>query len=332
MIKKSIIGWAIVFVVIAAAILYFGRRTAEKQEKTAITPAKTTDSLWVAPDFNQIPISEEGDLIRYGRLLISNTAEFFGPGGKIGHDANGMNCQNCHLEAGTKPWGNNYGAVFATYPKFRERRGAVENIPQRINDCFQRSLNGKGLDTNSREMHAILAYFQWLGKGLPKGKKPPGSGIRILAFLDRAADPQKGKLVYADKCQRCHGVEGQGILRPDIREYVYPPLWGPYSFNSGAGLFRISRMAGYIKDNMPFDAKKPEDKLSIEACWDVAAFVISQPRTEKKFQKDWPDISLKPVDHPYGPYLDSFKELQHKYGPFGPVQKEKDRITKKKNT
>ncbi|HEY4877033.1 MAG TPA: cytochrome C, partial [Puia sp.] len=97
------------------------------------------DSVWIAPDTSIIPHSAEGDLIRYGRLLISNTSDFFGPNGKIAHNANGMNCQNCHLDAGTKPWGNNYGGVASTYPKFRERRGSIENVFQRVDDCFRRS-------------------------------------------------------------------------------------------------------------------------------------------------------------------------------------------------
>jgi thiosulfate dehydrogenase len=36
--------------------------------------------------------------------------------------------------------------------------------------------------------------------------------------------------------------------------------------------------------------------------------------------KDWPNISKKPIDHPFGPYTDSFSEQQHKFGPFGPVK------------
>jgi thiosulfate dehydrogenase len=32
--------------------------------------------------------------------------------------------------------------------------------------------------------------------------------------------------------------------------------------------------------------------------------------------KDWPDISKKPIDHPFGPYADGFSEKQHKLGPF----------------
>ena len=290
------------------------------------------DSIWIAPDTNSIPATSEGALIKYGRSLIANTAFYFGPKGTIAHNSNGMNCQNCHLDAGTKLWGNNFSAVFSTYPKFRERRGAVENIFQRINDCFERSLNGKSLDSNSREMQAILAYMKWVGKNIAKGKKPAGSGVQQLSFLTRAADKEKGKIVYEKNCITCHLANGKGILKPDSATYVYPPLWGNNSYNTGAGLYRLSRFAGYVKDNMPFGATHKNNKLSNEEAWDVSAFVNSQPRPQINFNKDWPNISLKPIDHPFGPYTDSFSEAQHKYGPFDPIKKIKDLNAAKKNS
>jgi thiosulfate dehydrogenase len=288
------------------------------------------DSVWIAPDTTQIPHSPEGDLIRYGRLLISNTSDFFGPNGKIAHNANGMNCQNCHLDAGTKPWGNNYGGVTSTYPKFRERRGSVENVFQRVDDCFRRSLNGEGLDSNSHEMQAIVAYLKWVGQNVIKGKKPIGSGIKQISFLDRAADTSKGKIVYEQKCTKCHGANGAGILKPDSLTYLYPPLWGKNSYNTGAGLYRLSRFAGYVKDNMPFGSNYKNTQITDEEAWDVAAYVNAKPRPEKFFKQDWPNIALKPIDHAFGPYTDSFSEQQHKFGPFAPIQKAKEKLAKKK--
>jgi thiosulfate dehydrogenase len=101
---------------------------------------------WTGAGPNQIPADKNGREIRYGRDLVANTAYYFGPEGIIAHSSNGMNCQNCHLDAGTKPWGNNYGAVASTYPKFRERSGSIETIEKRVNDCFERSLNGSAID------------------------------------------------------------------------------------------------------------------------------------------------------------------------------------------
>lgn len=209
----------------------------------------------------------------------------------------------------------------------------MESIEKRVNDCFERSLNGTALDTSSREMKSIVAYIKWLGKYVPKKEKPVGSGITELPFPDRAASPVKGKIVYVKKCQTCHGANGEGVKDTNNFSYVYPPLWGKNSYNVGAGLYRISRFAGYIKDNMPFSATTDHfrPQLSDEEAWDVAAFVNSQQRPQKDLGSDWPDIAGKPFDHPFGPYADSFSEQQHKYGPFAPIIKEKQQSVKKKS-
>lgn len=277
---------------------------------------------WVAPSLflDTKPEGEERQQLIYGEDLITSTARYFGPHGTVSQITNGMNCQNCHLQAGQKPWGNNYGAVFSTYPKFRDRSGTTETIPKRVNDCFERSLNGQAIDTAGKEMKAIVAYIKWLGKDVNKGEKPTGSGIAELSFMSRAADPVKGAVVYTAKCQSCHGTHGEGVLDGDNTAFVYPPLWGRHSYNVGAGLYRLSRFAGYVKDNMPFgQATHKAPVLTDEEAWDVAAFVNSQGRPQKDLASDWPDISKKPFDHPFGPYADGFSETQHKYGPFQPI-------------
>jgi len=185
---------------------------------------------------------------------------------------------------------------------------------------MERSLNGRAVDSNSKEMKAIIAYMHWLGEGIPKKHKPKGSGIMDIPLLDRAADPPKGKAVYITKCQRCHGDDGQGQKKIDTIGFEYPPLWGEKSYNTAAGLYRISRFAGYVKNNMPFgEVEYHNPQLTNEEAWDVAAFVNSQPRPSKIFKEDWPDISKKPFDHPFGPFADGFNEEQHKYGPFKPI-------------
>ena len=287
-----------------------------------------TDTVWVGRDDDQI--KQEDSLIKYGHALISNTSYYLGPKGKVASITNGMNCQNCHLDGGRIPFSNNYGAVASTYPKFRDRSGGIENIQKRINDCIERSLNGKALDTNSIEMKAILAYMHWLGDEVPKGVKPKGSGIMDLPYLDRAADSSKGRLVFTKTCIVCHGANGAGVKNPDGYGYTYPPIWGENSYNTGAGLFRISRFAGYVKNSMPFgQVDYKHTLLSDEEAWDVAAFVNSMPRPGMDLSKDWPNISKKPVDHPFGPYTDGFSEKQHKYGPFEPIkEKAKSMATK----
>jgi thiosulfate dehydrogenase len=283
-------------------------------------PITTSADDWQAPDLNSLPGDGQGKLIRYGHELISNTSLFFGPKGTIAAITNGMDCQNCHRDAGAKPYAGCFSAVASTYPQYRNRSGRVESIEFRINDCMMRSLDGKPIDTTSKEMQAMVAYLKWIGKDVPKNKKPPGAGLEDLPFLDRAADPEKGKQVFISQCTSCHGQGGEGLLNHDSSFYLFPPLWGPNSFNISAGLYRISRMASFIKNNMPYGtATHDSPKLTDEEAWDVAAFIISQPRPEKFFAEDWPKIETKAIDYPYGPYTDNFSEKQHKYGPFVPI-------------
>jgi thiosulfate dehydrogenase len=284
---------------------------------------KNGNQSWTAPDINQLPPGEEGDLIRYGRELIVHTATYLGPRGSVRPISNGMNCQNCHLEAGTKFFGNNYSAVASTYPKYRSRSGTLESIEKRVNDCIERSLNGSALDINSREMQAMVSYIKWLGSGVDRGVSPQGTGLPELLYLNRPANKEKGRLVYEQKCVTCHGQNGEGMMQPDNSGWLNPPLWGAKSYNIGAGLYRLSRFAGYVKANMPFGATYNQPQLTDEEAWDVAAFVNSMPRPFKDLSQDWPDVSEKPVDHPFGPYADEFDEVQHKYGPFKPIEERK---------
>lgn len=299
---------------------YFDTTPGLPAEVTVTQPASNPAALWQAPDSTLIPDTPEGEMIRYGRELISHTAKYLGPKGKIRTLSNGMNCQNCHLRGGTLPFGNNYAAVASSYPKFRSRSGSIESPEKRVNDCIERSLNGTPLDEKSKEMRAILAYFRWLGKDVKPGDAPPGVGIMPLPFLDRAADPVKGREIYIKQCLSCHGKEGEGFRYPDSLEWKYPPLAGPQSFNTGAGLYRVSRMAGFVKNNMPYGTTYDNPLLSNEEAWDVAAYIESLPRPVRQFPGDWPDLTTKPFDHPFGPYADTFSEQQHKYGPFGAIQ------------
>ena len=297
-------------------------RTQQKQltRRHQLWPAFDKQKVWEAPDPYLAETDGEAKLIAYGRDLIAHTQDYFGPNGIVRPASiNGLNCQSCHLDAGSKPFGNNYFSVQSTYPQQRARSGALETIPKRVNDCFLRSLNGQALDTSGREMRAILAYMRWLGTAIPKGEKPKGAGLVEVPFLARAADPAKGQNIYAGKCASCHGPAGQGLPMPDGTRY-YPPRWGDHSYNEGAGLFRLSRFAGYVKANMPLGANYQNPQLTDEEAWDVAAFVNAQPRPKHPFlDTDWPKIEKKPYDHPFGPFADTFPETQHKFGPYGPI-------------
>lgn len=292
------------------------RHLTSSDKSSAPTAVAATTAMWSPPAITTIPTGEKGNAILYGRSLISETARYLGPKGSVQPMTNGMNCQNCHLQAGTKPFGNNYSSTATSYPKFRARSNSTETLNKRISDCFERSLNGVAPDTNSKEMLAIKAYIEWLGSEVPPHTTPDGNGIRRPDYLARAADPTKGALVYQQQCQTCHGGNGEGIKAADDITYTYPPLWGPHSYNDGAGLYRLSNFAGYVKYNMPFGVDYNNPLLTDAQAWDVAAFINSQPRPHKDQSGDWHNIGQKPIDFPFGPYADGLSEQQHKYGPF----------------
>lgn len=306
--------------IVVALVVLENRHKIERRESTRQYFARSpeAETLWTAPDSNLIPSYDSGLLISYGKRLIIHTAVYFGPKGIISHTTNGMNCEHCHINAGTKAWGGNFGSTAALYPKFSDRKNAYETLNQRIRDCFERSLNGTAPDSNQRETKAMSAYILWLGKDVPKGKKAHGSGLEILPPPEKAADPEKGRVIYMQKCAACHKANGEGQTKNDS-EYLYPPLWGGKSYNISAGIYRLSKFAGFIKGNMPFGTDYTREMLTSEQAWNLAAYVNSQPRPVKKFKDDWPDITRKPFDVPFGPYNDSFSERRHKYGPSKPV-------------
>lgn len=313
----------IIGVLFSIAIGYFLVFNFNNKLVAKLKSTELHDSAWVAPSLflDVTTQGEERKLVIYGQELIAHTAKYFGPNGLLTKTTNGMNCQNCHLSAGTKPWGNNFGAVYSTYPKYRARSGTKESIYKRIFDCMERSLNGKGIDSSSREFKAIYAYIKWLGAKAPDSNVMKSIGIEKLPYLNRAANPITGKKIYTSQCRNCHGDNGEGVLDAIKMEYVYPPLWGPNSYNDGAGLYRLSNFAGFVKNNMPYlKASHQSPLLTNEAAWDVAAFVNSQSRPHKNQMNDWPVLKEKPIDYPFEPFFDKFPASQHKFGPYLPIQ------------
>jgi len=322
---------AVFIVCILFALFLLPRKNKTKNAaKTSFTGKATT---WNAPDTGSLPHDAAGNLIRYGRELIVHTAQYLGPKGSVAQITNGMNCDNCHINGGTTFFANNFSITAASYPKFRKRSNSLVNLVMRINGCFKRSLNGQVPGDSSSEMKAMVAYIYWLGKD--RKEKPvnvPGTETEKLSYLSRAADTLKGKDIFMAQCSVCHGQNGEGKFLADGREYLYPPLWGRYSYNNGAGLYQLSKFAGFVKNNMPFGTTYKKPFLSADQAWDVAAYVNSRPRPAyKDLQKDWPGISAKPADYPFGPYADTFSESQHKFGPYEPIVSANKKNSKKPN-
>jgi len=127
-------------------------------------------------------------------------------------------------------------------------------------------MNGRGLPSDSKEMNAIITYYQWISKGLPVYADIPWLGLKLIRSTHQPS-PTKGKEVYGQKCMACHGGNGEGTQ-------IAPPLWGKDSFNDGAGMAELAKLAAFVREVMP----QGNPDLTDEAALDLAAFVTGQPR------------------------------------------------------
>lgn len=243
----------------------------------------------VAPGDDTIPPGEDGELVRLGRDLATHTFERLPE--QVGSD---LHCTSCHLEAGTKAKAGPWVGVTSSYPRYRDREGRVITIEDRINACFERSLNGKALAVDSREMRAFVAYMSWLSRDVPKGAEVEGRGFPKVV-PPPGFDPASGKHEYDARCASCHGADGAGRRNPD-GSYFAPPLWGPRSFNIGAGMARLDTAAAFVRHNMPLGQG---ESLTYWETYDIASYFIEQPRPDfEPKSRDWPH-GKKPPDARY---------------------------------
>ena len=227
-----------------------------------------------------LPPGPDSDLIRYGEQLVSETARHIGKNATDPakrYAGNDLACSHCHINSGLKPFGIPLVSTFATFPMMVDEQ--VMSLAQRINGCMTRSMNGKPLPEDGREMEAMVAYLQFIGRRTPQGVRVAGMGLPPLRGPARAPDPVQGATVYASHCAKCHKDQGQGepLMAPGVG-YEIPPLWGDDSFNSAAGMSRIETAAAFIHANMPIGASYREPILTQQQAWDVAAFMTSKPR------------------------------------------------------
>jgi thiosulfate dehydrogenase len=156
----------------------------------------------------------------------------------------------------------------------------MNTMADRITQCFRYSMNapnspsGKPPAADSAIVADLQTYFHWLAKGAPTGTAMDGGGYPEPVLAEGGYDPARGAAIFEAKCSSCHGVDGQGAIDANGK-VTYPPLWGPKSFNWGAGMARVDLAAGFIKANMPFGEG---GTLSDQDAWDVAAFVDSHER------------------------------------------------------
>jgi thiosulfate dehydrogenase len=291
-------------------------------------PAMAAD--WSVPDVDKLPQDAFGKMVRLGRDLFVHTTATMGPDAADPakrFSGNGLECQSCHLEAGTKKFALPMVGIWGVFPTFIGRENEVRTLAERINGCMERSMNGKALPWDGPEMKALLTYIKFISSDVPTGKSADGRGAPNLPMPTAAADPAHGAKLFADTCAVCHQANGQGLKLSEAdaaqqgHRYLFPPLWGPDSYNDGAGMSRPITAAKFIDANMPNGTDYTHPVLSAQDAYDVAVYVDSQPRPHKAdLDKDFPDRWIKPVDATYPPFLGPFPPDQHLKGPWGPIE------------
>jgi len=235
--------------------------------------------------------------IRWGFKIFTNTpkeAPQFAPGS--------MSCNNCHLNGGQRERSLPLVGVAGMFPEYNKRSGRLYSLGDRVVDCFWRSENATGAHPTdpenlptptSKEVLAVSAYLTWLAQGYEVGKNPAWRGQNTIdqpkLVPVAKLDPHKGEDLYKDRCANCHGEDGQGV---QIGDKKAGPLWGPDSWNDGAGAARVYTLAGIIRYSMPY---MNPGSLTDEEAQHVAAFIDSKPRPAYPFKhQDYRTEKLPP--------------------------------------
>jgi thiosulfate dehydrogenase len=264
-----------------------------------LVPAATTMvTAWQIP---HDPLTDKtlgdaklADPIKWGYRIFTDTpheAPQF-TGGKV-------SCANCHLNAGQRERALPVVGIAGMFPEYNNRAARLISLPDRVVDCFLRSENATGRGTDalpsptSKEVLAVTAYLSWLSRGYPVGANPGWRGRNAIAadkLLPIAQiDKGRGAAIFNDRCTSCHGPEGQGV---QIGDKKAGPLWGPDSWNDGAGASRVYTLAGIIRYTMPY---LNPGSLSDQEAQEVAAFITSQPRPEYPFKdRDYQGAKIPP--------------------------------------
>ena len=234
---------------LAASMLAQAQNPAPAPKAWTIAAPETYDTA-------NLPDDPYGKLVKYGKELSERTFAHIGPevkNPKMRYAGNNLACVSCHEGSGTKPFAMPWVGTHATFPQYRGREDEVSTIEERVNGCMERSMAGKPLPRDSREMKAFETYMHFLSMGVPTGAQVVGQGLPKVRMPDRRADPEAGKAVYAEKCSSCHQPHGGGLRAGppgSAMGHAMPALWGKDSFNTGAGMSRLVFATTFVYTNM----------------------------------------------------------------------------------
>ena len=300
-----ILGLAGTAIVLAAHDQPHGAiRLAQAAPATAPQVAATPDAptrvaagasapAFTPPPDGAIPDNEFGKEVKLGQAIFNGTSALAVP-----FVGNSLRCASCHLDAGKLPNSAPLWAAYVAYPAYRSKNGHVNTLAERIQGCFSYSMNGKAPPLGDKVMVALDSYAFFLAKGAPVGTSLPGRGYPTPTKPPLPMDFARGALVFAQKCALCHGADGQG--QSSNGAVVFPPLWGPKSYNWGAGMGSIKNAAGFIKANMPLSQG---NTLLDQEAWDVAMFMDSHERPQDpRFKGSIADTRKQHHDSPMDMY------------------------------
>jgi len=253
---------------VAAACVLWTAAPLAAPDAGPLPPPPANAIGFTPPDESTIPNSPLGDIIRFGKDVFVDTQRY-----AKRYVGNGLNCVNCHLDAGRKAGSGPLWAAYVAYPAFRDKTKQVNTFTERLDGCFRYSMNGRMPPLDDEVIVALTAYSFWLATGAPVGAHLAGRGFPAVPAAALPPDPGRGKTVYATHCASCHGANGGGLKTGAT--YAMPPVWGRDSYNGGAGMVAVDTAAAFIKANMPFGQG---NTLTDQQAWDVAAFINAQPR------------------------------------------------------
>jgi thiosulfate dehydrogenase len=230
--------------------------------------ANGREPAFVPPPESAIPQGPYGDMVRLGREIFRRTRQ-----NAPAYVGNGLDCTNCHLDAGRLADSSPLWGAYGMYPQYRKKNGHVNSYGERLQGCFMYSMNGKAPPLDDKV--ALETYSYWMAQGAPLGVKLPGAGYPRVPTPAKAPDYARGQAVFDRDCALCHGADGRG--QKVAGRYVFPPLWGPDSFNWGAGMHELDKATAFIKANMPLGRG---GMLSDQDAWDVAMFMDAHERPQ----------------------------------------------------
>jgi thiosulfate dehydrogenase len=237
------------------------------QASSSGSPPSSQASVY---DPSAVPSGPLGEEIRLGRDAIMNTQKLFP------HNVGAaVDCASCHIAGGTQPRGGSLVGTYARFPAWSKRAKRVITLQDRLAECFLYSENGTPPSYTSKEMIGMVAYIAYLSRNVPIGTAPEESKTQSFIVPLPKAPPnlRRGATLYAQKCTMCHQADGAGVAGE------FPPLWGPKSFNNGAGMAHINRMTGFVMYNMP---KNAPGSLTLVDAYDISGYVLSHERPRFK--------------------------------------------------